>query len=84
MCKKDPPREQQKHPTWEKRVQGGQHGCGVQGEIRELWPNAHNSAACPDNQKFTVENNLWHGKLTHLFIQEIFEGLLYARHISNS
>lgn len=67
----------------EERVQGAQHGCGGQGKIRQLWQNAHNSAISLDNQKPTAENNLRYGKLTHLFIQEILEGLLCAKHGSN-
>lgn len=84
MCKKDPPREQQKHLTWEKESKEASMDVMSKGKS-ESWGQMHiNSAACLDSQKFTEENHLWHGKLTHLFIQEIFEVLLCARHISNS
>lgn len=62
----------------EERVQGAQHGCGGQGKIRQLWQNAHNSAINLDNQKPTVENNLRHGKLTHLFIQRKYWKAYYV------
>ena len=75
------PEEQQKHQTWGKKKEFQRASPKWVGsvEIKELWKSANNSAPCQHNQKFTMENHFRCGKLTHSFIQEIFEGSLCSR-----